>query len=251
MTTPKPRTAASGASRAADGRAGVSHNLVGQRLGRKGRDTRERILAAAAKLLAEPSGQAITLSAVAREASLGMTALYLYFRDLSELLGAVLEPVMASVDDAYLAQLRETWADETLGEHTLRFVEAYHAFWARHTTILHLRNLYSDNGDARMRAMRHTGITPVIRLIAQQMEADPKATDSPAFHMATVLLTGLERLATVSTDPGFPTMGEPGTPPRPKDVVDAQVRKMVRSQARLLEIAIADGRANSRAAKAV
>ena len=53
--------------------AALSHNLLGQRLGRKGRDTRERILAATARLLLGPADNVISLSAVAREASLGMT----------------------------------------------------------------------------------------------------------------------------------------------------------------------------------
>ena len=64
----------------------LSHNLLGQRLGRKGRDTRERILAATQRLLDGPIDAPISLSAVAREASLGMTTLYLYFSDLTELL---------------------------------------------------------------------------------------------------------------------------------------------------------------------
>src|SRR3546814_11955977 len=56
----------------------VSHNLNGQKLGRKGRITRERILAAAIELIDSPE-EAVTLSAVARRASLGMTTLYNYF----------------------------------------------------------------------------------------------------------------------------------------------------------------------------
>ena len=72
--------------RAADG---LSHNLNGQRLGRKGRDTRDRIIAAATELLAEPGNAAFTLSAVARKAGLGMTSLYVYFKDLGELVLAL------------------------------------------------------------------------------------------------------------------------------------------------------------------
>ncbi|MFD2136315.1 hypothetical protein ACFSLT_16405 [Novosphingobium resinovorum] len=45
--------------------AAVSHNLNGQRLGRKGRVTRERILAAAIELI-EDSEEPVTLARVAR-----------------------------------------------------------------------------------------------------------------------------------------------------------------------------------------
>jgi len=85
--TVKPKRAAAGAKP-------LSHNLNGQRLGRKGRDTRARILAATNELLAGPIDTPISLSAVARQASLGMTSLYQYFTDLTELLLALLEPLM-------------------------------------------------------------------------------------------------------------------------------------------------------------
>src|SRR5579871_6514030 len=74
----------------------ISHNLAGQRLGRKGRDTRERIMAAAAELIDEAGEGAISMSSVARRASLGMTSLYNYFADFTEVVLALLEPVMAS-----------------------------------------------------------------------------------------------------------------------------------------------------------
>jgi AcrR family transcriptional regulator len=213
----------------------VSHNLLGQRLGRKGRDTRERILAATEKLLAEPPGTPISLSAVAREASLGMTTLYLYFGDLIELLLAVLEGIMATAEDSYIGHLRERWPDETLGEQCLRFVDAYHAFWVRHSRILHLRNAYSD--DERMREQRMARSAPMVALLAHQMDADPADTNSPAFCMGSVLLTGVERLITVTTDETFVSL-VPDPAPR--------VREFMRAEARLLELAITDARAAAR-----
>jgi AcrR family transcriptional regulator len=211
----------------------VSHNLLGQRLGRKGRDTRERILAATEKLLAGPPGTQISLSAVAREASLGMTTLYLYFGDLIELLLAVLEGIMATAEDSYVGHLRERWPDETLGEQCLKFVDAYHAFWVRHSRILHLRNAYSD--DPRMREQRMALSGPMVALLSHQMDAaDPADINTPAAYMATVLLTGVERLITVTTDATFVSMVPDPTP---------RVREFMRAEARLLELAIADARA--------
>lgn len=226
----------------APGPAELSHNLVGQRLGRKGRDTRERILAAAAKLLAAPDAPAITLTAVAREASLGMTSLYLYFRDLSELLGAVLDPIMDSVEEAYLGQLRDPWPDHRLGERCRSFVEAYYGFWRQHARVLHLRNAFSDNGDERMLRLRHRGTTPLLQLLVQQMGADAADTDAEAYHMATVLLTGLERMATVVTDPRFPHLAAVDGPPKSDPAADAQAEGVKAMSARVLELAIRDGR---------
>jgi AcrR family transcriptional regulator len=216
----------------------LSHNLQGQRLGRKGRGTRERILAATERLLAGPPDTPISLSAVARDASLGMTTLYLYFSDLTELLLAVLEPIMRSAEDRYVGPLRERWPDEELGEHCSRFVDSFHGFWEQHSRILHLRNSYADIKDPRMLSHRIETSRPMIELLVRQMDGDPSDQLSPSFGMATTLLTGIERLVTISTDVSFASLL----------TVDPilHVRNLLGSAARLLEIGIRDRRAEER-----
>lgn len=218
--------------------APLSHNLVGQRLGRKGRGTRERILAATERLLAESVGTSISLSAVAREASLGMTTLYLYFSDLTELLLAVLDPIMASAEKSYLAHLRERWPDEALDRHCLTFVESYYAFWERHTRILHLRNSLADANNMRMRQYRIDVSHPLMLLLARQMDDGQSLARSPSTGLATVMLTGIERLVTVTTDVNFTSLSV--------DDPVAHIRNLLSSQARLLELAIRDCRATAR-----
>jgi AcrR family transcriptional regulator len=225
-----------GASSAAENQP-LSHNLQGQRLGRKGRDTRERIIAAAEKLLAGPPGTPVTLSAVAREASLAMTTLYLYFSDLTQLLIAVMDPIMASAEESYIGQLRSYWPDGVLSERCLHFVESFHAFWAKHSRVLHLRNSIADEHDERMIAVRIRFSRDLIELFVQQMDGDTAASLSPTYMMGTVLLTGIERLITVATDVNFPNL--PADPER--------VRKLLAAEAHLLELAIVDGRAQARA----
>jgi AcrR family transcriptional regulator len=178
----------------------VSHNLNGQRLGRKGRGTRDRILAACTELLADPEDAPISMSAVARRASLGMTSLYNYFSDLTELLLAVLEPVMATAEESYVATLRERWPDETLGERCYAFMRGYHGFWQRHARLLHLRNTMADNHDERLLIHRVRSTQPMIGLFAAQMDGDGESLDSAARDMATVMMTGIERTVTVATD---------------------------------------------------
>lgn len=219
----------------------LSHNLLGQRLGRKGRGTRERILAAAERLLAEPRGATISLSAVARDASLGMTTLYLYFSDLTELLLAVLDPIMASAEDSYVAQLRNRWPDETLGEHCLKFVHDFYAFWERHSRILHLRNSYAAGQDVRMLRHRMASARPLIDLLILQMDSDPAETGMPAYHLATALLTGVERLITVATDADLSS-----------ELVDPafDVDKLLRGQACILELGVRHGRSEARRRRA-
>ncbi|RZK00072.1 MAG: TetR/AcrR family transcriptional regulator [Novosphingobium sp.] len=212
----------------------VSHNLNGQRLGRKGRGTRERILAACVEVLAE-SDVPISMSAVARRAALGMTSLYNYFSDLTELLLAVLEPVMATAEESYLAMLRERWPDDGLGERAYAFMSAYHDFWARNSRLLHLRNTMADTRDERMMIHRVSSTQPLIGLFVTQMGGAGDEMMSPLRGMATVLMTGVERTVTVSTDTGLTSLfGE-----RERRQPD---HYMV-PEARLIELAIADTRA--------
>ncbi|MEE4452655.1 TetR/AcrR family transcriptional regulator [Novosphingobium resinovorum] len=178
--------------------AAVSHNLSGQRLGRKGRITRERILAAAIELI-EDSEEPVTLARVARGASLGMTSVYNYFTDMTELLLAVLDPVMATAEDDYLSLVRERWPDEDLYARCYGFVRAYHGFWARHSRLLHLRNALADQQDARMMAHRIRSSRPIIALLVQQM-SDEAVGLGPHTSMATMVMIGIERSVTLVTD---------------------------------------------------
>jgi AcrR family transcriptional regulator len=217
------------------GEGGISHNLAGQRLGRKGRDTRDRIIAAAVELIYCSPADPLTLSAVARQAKLGMTSLYNYFGDLPELLLAVLDPVMASAEDGYLGQLRARWGDDELGERCYQFVVAYHDFWARHTRLLHLRNSLSDDGDPRMADVRINATQPIIRRIVTQMDGDPRARRSPKFAMATVLMIGMERAVTIATDRELPILIAQD--------IQHDADHFLRPCARLMEMAIRDMRA--------
>lgn len=216
------------------GESGVSHNLAGQRLGRKGRDTRERIIAAAVELIYTAQTEPLTLSAVARQAGLGLTSLYNYFSDLPELLVAVLEPVMASAEQGYYGLIRTRWADDELAERCHQFVVAYHDFWARHTRLLHLRNTLSDDGDQRMADLRIAATQPIIRRITEQMDGDPRARRSPAFAMATVLMIGIERAVTIATDRELPVLIAQD--------IQHEADHFLRPCARLMELAISDMR---------
>ncbi len=215
---------------------GLSHNLAGQKLGRKGRDTRERILAAAADLLADPENPPFTLSAVARKVPLGMTSLYNYFTDLPELLLAILEPIMASAEADYLGHMRSYWDDAHLEDHCRTFITNYYRFWQQHTKILHLRNALSEGGgDHRLGIQRVNAGIPMVRLFTKQMGGDPDDNLTLDYCMATALFTGVDRLIAVRT---ITTRWSVEVDSSFYPVVDKQLQ----AEARLLELAIRDGR---------
>ena len=213
----------------------ISLNLNGQKLGRKGRDSRARIIAAASDLVAQGGLGPVTLSAVARKSGLGLTSLYVYFNDLTEVLLAVLEPVRAAAEDAYLQLMRQRWPDESLARHCRDFAAAYYAFWQQHSRILHLCNSLADQNDQRMVQHRADAVMPVIQMLVEQMDGDVKQHGSPVYALAIMLVMGIERAATIRTDETLPGLLETGM------MQDAD--RFLHPAARLLEMGIRDARA--------
>lgn len=181
----------------------VSHNLFGQRLGRKGQETRERILTTALRLIEGSQGAPITLSAVAREASVGMTTLYLYFPDLGDLMLAVLTRVTSCAGAAFDDQLRSRWPDDSLQTSCLGFLRAYYEFWTRHAQVMHMRNRYADAGDLRFLEFRTRASGPLVKALLRQMDCPDASQNSHCGGIATILMIGFERLATIINSPMF------------------------------------------------
>lgn len=216
------------------GLAPVSHNQVGQKLGRKGQETRERIIGAMLRLLADRDGPPVTLAGVAKEARVRPPNLYLYFPDLGALLLAALARVMDTAEDAFVGRLRVFWPDETLEQSCLAFLHAHHEFWSRNARVLHLRNSLADAGDLRVLRYRYDATRPLIDLLARQIGANE---DNLA--VATVFLTGLERVATVVTNPQFDIMTGHSSPEDQRNHVD----RLLEAEAEVMSAAIARRRA--------
>lgn len=215
---------------------GVSHNQVGQKLGRKGQETRERIVTAMLRLLAERDGPPVTLSGVAKEARVRPPNVYLYFPDMGDLLLSTLARVMDTAEEAYLARLRKRWPDEALHQSCLEFLQDHFAFWERHARLLHMRNAMADAGDVRVLRYRNDVTLPLMSLLAEQIGS---GSDIVHENLACVLLTGLERMATVVTNPQFRiiTSGIAEADQR------AHVRRLIEAEAEVLSVVIANRRA--------
>ena len=175
-------------------------NCQGQKLGRKGKDTRDRIVEAARQLIVEARVHPMSLSAVARHASIGMSSIYTYFKDMTELVLAVLEPVGELSESAYIRMIRDRWPDDQLDKRAREFVHGFHGFWEENSRLLHLRNQMADQQDLRMIAHRIQMAQPVMTLLARQMDASPHGPPGMEQDLASVLFTGLERVVTMATD---------------------------------------------------
>ena len=219
----------------ADGRE-IVHNLNGQRLGRKGLITRQRILTVASKLIAEQDDLQISLSSIAAEASLGMTSLYNYFSDLTDVLLALLEDVMVEAEDAYLAQIRDRWDDEMLAHECRQFVNAFYSFWSKHANIFHLRNNYADKRDTKMITHRILAVQRVLGFLNHQMDGVEGRDLGYTNSMASAAYMGIERAVSVLNNRHLM-----------RDLPDAfrpNVAGLLAAEAQLLEFAIRTSRAN-------
>jgi hypothetical protein len=145
--------------------------------------------------------------------------------------------VNAAAEEAYLRQTRSRWPDENLAEHCRDFATAYYAFWQENSTILHLRNSMADQSDIRMLNHRVRTAQDLIEPLAGQMNGTFQQPDSPNVALAVMLVTGIERAATIRTDSVLPGLIED------RMILDAD--RFLHPAARLLELGIRDARSGT------
>ncbi|WP_022673832.1 TetR/AcrR family transcriptional regulator [Novosphingopyxis baekryungensis] len=216
----------------------IDTNLQGQKLGNKGRITRERIMTVARDLIENPSSEGFSLSAVARHTELRMSSIYNYFADPTELFLAVFEPIAEEAEEAYIGLIRDRWPDEEVETRSTQFIAAFHTYWQRHSRILHLRNRLADQHDERVMLKRISMARNVVRLLGQQAGGNAVEGTGPEYDLASVLYTGLERVVTIATDEEMKAHYPPQIKPRFEGGTLYQ-------QARLLALAISDERGRS------
>lgn len=218
----------------------IDTNLQGQKLGQKGRITRDRIIAATRELIDEPDGEDLSISAIARRTGLRVSSIYNYFPDLSDLFLTVLEPVMEQAQELYLSVLRDFWPDDELDEHCAQFVDAFHRFWEENVRLLHVRNSLAQQHDQRVLAHRINSARKTVRLLQAQMGGAGERDDSAAQDLASVLYAGMERVVTIVSD-------ELLNAPYPVDIERRFGKRTLKQLARVMTLAIRDERAKGSA----
>ncbi|MDP2005342.1 MAG: TetR/AcrR family transcriptional regulator [Rubrivivax sp.] len=193
----------------ADAPTPIETNQQGQTLGRKGLQTRQKLMAAARKLLDVYSPVELTAVSIAKEAGTSSASFYMYFEDVRDILYALAGE--AAVDMATVHEVvRQLWEPAALHRHALGLVQQFNGVWERQRQVLRFRNMEADRGDPRFEALRMSTYVPFIDLLARQLiAACPKEqvrpTLSQAFALASVLHAAMERLA--STDPAVVARG--------------------------------------------
>lgn len=175
----------------------VENRRLTHELGRKGLETRRRLMAAAHELLQNVSAVSLTATAIARHAKTSSATFYVYFDDVSDVVLALAREASEDLDDVR-AVLADWRADVETERGARAFFETYRAYWNRHRVILNLRNMEADRGDERFLALRGSSGLSVIRELAdviQQGHPDGSLSEDQSLARATVIFAAIERLA--------------------------------------------------------
>ena len=128
--------------------------LDGRPLGKRGTETRRRLLDATALLLETHGIRDLRVVDIARAIGSSPATFYQYFRDVEE---AVLA-LAAEVGDEIvpLAKLLDRSWDGEAGLRAAReLVAGFIDYWDRHRAVLRTRNLAAQEGDVRFREVRN------------------------------------------------------------------------------------------------
>jgi AcrR family transcriptional regulator len=126
----------------------------GRPVGRRGAQTRRKLLDATAQLLEDRGIRDLRVVDIAREVGTSPATFYQYFRDVEDAVlelasdvGTELHPLAALLDPS--------WEGDAGLDAARRLVDGFVDYWDRHRAVLRTRNLAAQEGDARFREVRN------------------------------------------------------------------------------------------------
>jgi len=172
--------------------------LDGRALGRRGAQTRQRLLDATARLLEDNGLRELRVVDIARAVDLAPATFYQYFHDVEE---AVLALSIAVGEETSVlsALVAQSWSGPGGLDVVRRLVENFIANWDRHRAVLRTRNLAAQEGDQRFRAVRNAALRPLTEGIASKVAARGEQGVTP-YAAGAAMVSMLERMAAFHTD---------------------------------------------------
>lgn len=170
-----------------------------QLLGRKGAQTRRRLLDAGRELLGGVSAFELTPVAIARAASLTSAGFYAYFENVGDFLKELVEEVTVALEEMDFSYLDDpACLDEAIG----KLIDQTHQFFAEHHPILQYRNVLSERGDTQMLGLRARAAMARIGKLAALITGSALEGEAPSradcIAEAVFLNAGIESLATTA-----------------------------------------------------
>jgi AcrR family transcriptional regulator len=178
--------------------AASTRNLDGQRLGRKGAETRERLIAAVATLIESTPVRELRITDITRQAAAAPSSFYRYFETVDDVLLAAIAD-RAPMAPALIDLVRLPWPLGSIRARSTDFAAAFLLYWEEHFALLHVRNLAADEGDHRFMKLRWSAISPLFSELAGKVAQGQRdgriATDVDPAALAGALMSSLERMA--------------------------------------------------------
>src|ERR1700676_2807752 len=194
-----PKTdAESAAPVAAKPRRKRHQNLYGQSMGRKGMQTREKLIRATVELLEKRPLRDVVVSDIATLAGTSSSSFYIYFADVSSAALAAAQGV-EQITPGIEAILASPWTRADAQDKAVAMVEAYVDFSSQHHAILRIRNLSADEGDKRFEEVRHHAVSRIHDLLESRIAALDNGLDPSAGASAVLAL--MERIAAIRSLP--------------------------------------------------
>jgi AcrR family transcriptional regulator len=190
--------------------------LDGRPLGKRGAQTRARLLDATAELLETHGVRDLRVVEIARAVGTSPATFYQYFRDVEDAVLAL--SVTVGNEIAPLADLLAASWDAGSLDAARALVDGFIDYWDRHRAVLRTRNLAAQEGDARFREVRNQANAPFLDGFARQI-SDPALAPRAA---AAALVALLERMAAFHHE--LEPMGIPRT-----DLVETTARIVYRT----------------------
>jgi AcrR family transcriptional regulator len=173
-------------------------NLYGQAMGRKGNETRQRLIRATVELLEKRSIRDVSVSDIATLAGTSSSSFYIYFADVSAAALAAAESI-EQITPEIEALLREPWSRTDAPLKAAALVEEYMNFSSRHHAILRMRNLSADEGDRRFEEVRDQALSRMHDLLEARIAA--AANDLDPSSGASAVLALMERISAIARLP--------------------------------------------------
>jgi AcrR family transcriptional regulator len=173
-------------------------NLYGQSMGRKGMQTRERLIRATVELLEKRPLRDVVVSDIATLAGTSSSSFYIYFADVSSAALAAAQGV-EQITPEIEALLGSPWTRADAEDKAIAMVESYVNFNSQHHAILRIRNLSADEGDKRFEDVRHRAVSRIHELLESRITAAKNGLDPSAGASAVLAL--MERIAAIARLP--------------------------------------------------
>lgn len=155
QTDPVRRDADNGDARAVDGRVP----------GRRGLQTRERLLDATERLLSASSLRELTVTDIAREVETSPATFYQYFRDVEDAIVVLAERTVEDAVRLTTPLENASWNGKAALESATALVQAFLDFWREHEGVIRVVDLAIVEGDQRFRTLRNDMLAPTSKAL--------------------------------------------------------------------------------------